>query len=148
MIPILATLAPLAQAGGVRGGRGSLTEFFLWLGLAIVAIVAAGLAIAWYRSRVLRGDGASVQAGLMDDLRAMRDRGELSVEEFDAAKRAIVARFSGGAPVAPAAGAPPGKVLKRAVSPPEAGGAVAKPGFDLTGAPLPRPPGDHPRGAR
>lgn len=143
MVLMLATLAQLAPAGG--RGRGSLTEFFLWLGLAIGALVVAGIAIAWYRSRVLRGDAASAaQAGLMDDLRAMRDRGELSAEEYDAAKRALVARFSGGAPAAPL---PAGKVLKSAVSPPDAGGAVAKPGFDLTGAPLPRPPRDHPRGA-
>ncbi len=105
-----------------------LTPFFGWLGVAIGVIVVAGSALLVYRRRVLSDDSArDAQSGLMDQLRAMRDRGDLTPEEYDAAKRAMVARVSGSA-------APP---APRASSPAD---RIAPAGFDLTGAPLPKPP--------
>ncbi len=112
----------------------SLVPFLAWLGVAIAILAVAGVVLLLYRRKVLAKDaGRDEQAGLMDNLRAMRDRGELSPDEYDAAKRAMVARFSG-----PTSGASPRPVRK-----PAAGDArVAPPGVDLTGAPLPRPPSD------
>jgi hypothetical protein len=105
------------------------------VGVAIAIIAVGGAVLLMYRRRVLAEDaGRDEQAGLMDNLRAMRDRGEMSSDEYDAAKRAMVARFSG-----PSAAASPPPVRK----PAGIGGVrVAPPGVDLTGAPLPRPPGD------
>lgn len=102
-------------------------QYLLWLGLAVVLLILAGLAVMWLRRRVLGVDADKMQAGLFEELRAMRDRGEMSIEEYDAAKATMVARAS-GKPV-------PLRAKPRASS----GERVAKPGFDLTGAPLPPP---------
>lgn len=104
-------------------------EYLLWLGLALVALIIAGLVVAWMRRRVLGSQAREADAGLFDELRAMRDRGEMTPEEFDTAKAAMVAKLS-GKPIPPRPPATPAEV-------------VAKPGFDLTGAPLPprQPPG-------
>jgi hypothetical protein len=104
-------------------------QYLLWLGLALVALIIAGLVVAWLRRRVLGSQSQRADAGLFDELRAMRDRGEMSAEEYDTAKAAMVAKLSGKT-------APP-----RTKPPPS--DQVAKPGFDLTGAPLPprQPPG-------
>ncbi len=104
-------------------------QYLLWLGLALVALIIAGLVVAWLRRRVLGSQAQTADAGLFDELRAMRDRGEMSLEEFDIAKAAMVAKLS-GKPTAPRPKPPPSD-------------RVAKPGLDLTGAPLPprEPPG-------
>jgi hypothetical protein len=103
-------------------------QYLIWLGLALIVLIAAGLVIFWLRRRVLGSDARQADAGLFDQLRSMRDRGEMSVEEYDAAKAAMVARVSGKPP---APGAKAGSSDR-----------IAKPGFDLTGAPLPpsKPP--------
>jgi hypothetical protein len=111
-----------------------LTPFFGWLGVAIGVIVVAGSALLVYRRKVLSDDSArDAQSGLMQQLRAMRDRGDLTHEEYDAAKRAMVARVSGAAPPA-------------TPRPPPPGDRIAPAGFDLTGTPLPRPPKGPARG--
>jgi len=105
----------------------NLSAYLLWVGVFLVVVIGASLAVLWYRRRVLNPPNSEVQAGLMDELRAMRKRGELSEEEFTAAKQAMVSRISGqlGTP------APPRK--------PRPGERVAPPGVDLTGQPLPKP---------
>lgn len=115
--------------------KGDLGEYLLWVGAAIACIVLATVLILWYRQKVLSPPGSIDQASLLDELRAMRARGEISEEEFAATKHTMVSRAS-GKPRTPAA-------PRTAVS-----GHVAPPGFDLTGAPLPKPaepPEDTPR---
>lgn len=108
-----------------------LTQLLLWIGVVIAVLIGASFGVMWYRARVLGKDQPDTQGGMLDELRAMRDRGELSPEEFDAAKHAMVSRLTGKSPPAkPAAGAPTSKSTDR----------VAPPGFDLTGQPLPTPP--------
>lgn len=117
----------------------SLLPFFAWLGVAIAGVALVGLAMMWYRRRVLSKGAEGGGRDLMDGLRAMRDRGELTPEEYDAAKRAMVARLAGASPPEPPRpGSTPQPVRKPAAAP---GARVATPGFDLTGAPLPKPPG-------
>src|SRR5437762_2636756 len=65
-------------------------QYLIWVGLALVGLVIAGLVIAWLRRRMLGPDAQQAQAGLFDGLRAMRDRGELSLEEYETAKAAMV----------------------------------------------------------
>lgn len=89
-MPLDPVIVPLVLAAG------SLPEFFLWLGAAIGLVVVAGIGLMWYRSRAFGDAGpAADQAGLLESLRAMRDRGEMTPEEYDAARRSLAARFSG-----------------------------------------------------
>lgn len=99
--------------------------YLLWIGVCIVLVVAASIAVLWYRTRVLGRGQDDAQSGLMNELRAMRTRGELSDDEYAAAKHAMVSRVS-GKPIPPPK---PSPVTDR----------IAPPGFDLTGQPLPRP---------
>ena len=63
----------------------------------------------------------------LEEMRRLRDSGQMSREEFDAARAAIIGRVSGRAPASAPTRAPSG----------DAGVRVARPGFDLTGRPLP-----------
>ncbi len=71
-------------------------DVVLWVGVLIVILVLAGLGVVWMRRRLLsRQDDAGSQAMLMEDLRRMRDGGQISTEEFDAARRALTRRIAG-----------------------------------------------------
>jgi hypothetical protein len=100
--------------------------YLFWIGVCIVVLVAASIVVLWYRAKVLGRDRGDVQSGLLDELREMRNRGELSEDEYAAAKHAMVSRASGKPVPAP----------KRSAT----AEWVAPPGFDLTGQPLPKPP--------
>lgn len=102
----------------------------------ILVVVGAGLAVMHLRKRLLRkGDASSTTSSWLDELRTMHRTGQLSDEEFQAARASLLARITGG-PI------PPSPV--RPVSPMSPTARVAPPGFDLTGAPLPRPIGERP----
>lgn len=106
------------------------TQVLVAVGLLMGAVIALGVILLMYRSRVLSSENAAeAQRGLLDDLRAMRDRGEITLEEYDAARRSLAARLKGEAP--------PPSMSRPARGEPEA--MVAPPGYDLTGRPLPRP---------
>lgn len=124
-------ISALAQVAGK-----SVVPLWIMLGVLIVIVVAMGIAMLMIRRRLLEKEGAAGQEGLMAGLREMRNRGEISPEEYDAARRTMAARAAG---VAPAAA---GVKRKAALNPasPSGGVRMAKPGFDLTGAPLPKPP--------
>jgi hypothetical protein len=65
----------------------------LWVGVLIVVAVVGGLAILYIRRRVLaEASDADAQGGLMESLRAMRDSGEISQQEFDAARSSMLRR--------------------------------------------------------
>jgi hypothetical protein len=103
-------------------------RILLWAGLGVVGVLIAAVVVLGYRRRLLGPHSQENHAGLMDELREMRNRGELSEEEFAAAKRSMVARLSGNAPA---------QLKPR---PSVGGDRIAPPGVDLTGQPLPRPP--------
>jgi hypothetical protein len=66
----------------------------MWVGVLIVVAVVGGLAILYLRRRVLAEAGdADAQGGLMESLRAMRDSGEISQQEFDAARSSMLRRM-------------------------------------------------------
>ncbi len=103
-------------------------EYLLWIGVCLGVVTLASLAVLWYRRRVLGSAGMDVHAGLLDELRAMKNRGEISEEEFNATKHAMAARAAGS------------NRTRTKPKPVVTGERVAAPGFDLTGQPLPRPP--------
>jgi len=135
----------------VHGRHESSWSIVLWVGVLIGVTAVGGWIIMQVRKRMLDSrENAQHEAGLIENLRAMRDRGEISEEEFNATKRQWSERMkerlaagtsSGGAKAS--ATAPPARSPIRVPAAP--GELRARPGFDLTGAPLPpMPPNDAP----
>lgn len=109
------------------------TELWLWVGALIVVSLVFGFVVMAMRRRLLgRSDEGVKPAALLEDLRAMRDRGEISQDEYDSTRATIAARAAGREP--PAKSGP--------TRPPAApdGSLIARPGYDLTGERLPAPP--------
>lgn len=116
----------MAQAATV-----SIGPYLLWIGAFLVLVIGAGLAILAYRRMMLSSRAAESHSGILDSLRKLRESGQMTQAEYDATRRAIASRVAGTpAPAKPSA----------------AGPHVARPGFDLTGAPLPKPGTDNPKG--
>lgn len=111
----------------------------LAIGGMILAISFGGVAIMALRRRMLAKDAPASEdgAGMLDSLRAMRARGELSEEEFQSARAAFLSKAVGSAvPGAPDRSAEKARPISRGGTD---GERRAAPGVDLTGAPLPRP---------
>jgi hypothetical protein len=136
--PALFILAQATQRTPVRAGAKAFpTDLVVGLGAIIIIVLFAGLAVMAMRRRLLVKDSAAATQGrLMDDLRAMRDRGEITPDEYDAARATMAARLSGRPASAPAAAPAP---IPRPAPRASEQTIRAKPGFDLTGAPLPHP---------
>jgi hypothetical protein len=113
------------------------------LGLMILLLVVATAGILWFRARILARAQAESdhQASLLKNLRAMRDRGEITLEEYDSARRAMASRLAGRPVTAGGAtSAPAAQVARRPAAPAGEGEELrARPGYDLTGRPLPKP---------
>ena len=115
-------------------------ELWIWLGALILATLVLGVIVLAMRRKILGSDDReSTHGSMLDELRAMRERGEISQAEYDHTRKTIAARAAGREPPERPKTAPP----------PEApdGTVAARPGYDLTGEPLPRPksprrPGD------
>lgn len=104
-----------AAPGPTSTGSTSAQTIALWAAAMIGAIVLGAVGLYVLRRRLLGApdsDGADMLS--LHDLRQMHGRGDLSDEEFETAKAALLGLES------------PGGALK------------ADPGFDLTGEPLPK----------
>jgi hypothetical protein len=117
-------------------------RLLITIGLLIVAVVALGTILLAVRRKMLAGENDLTGArSLLDELRSMRDSGEMTIEEYDAAKKALTTRVAGalktkdGTPGPRASYAP--KLPRSAMPPPSA--QTARPGYDLTGERLPAP---------
>lgn len=132
----------LGQSSGAVGG------VLVWMGLLVALTIAGGVVMIAVRKRALSRDEQSVDTGgLMDSLRAARDAGDLTEEEFRSARLRLLGMETGEGPsVRPKgstsrvpgtadAAAPPG--TSHGVSHGASQDRRAKPGFDLTGDPLP-----------
>lgn len=83
--PASAHIALLAQS------KRDLTPIMLWLGVLVAIVIGGGLAILWYRRAVLGKDSPDhADQGLMANLRALRDSGKITTEEFDAMRKSMV----------------------------------------------------------
>ncbi len=76
-------------------------EYLATIGAVIVLVLLAGVVIMAIRRRLLRTDQSATDAGLFESLRAMRDRGEISREEYDRAKRSMVEKLAARKPPPP-----------------------------------------------
>ncbi|MCE7972967.1 MAG: SHOCT domain-containing protein [Leptolyngbya sp. PLA1] len=69
------------------------TQLVVAIAALIAAVMLLGLIIMIMRKRLLARDaGADAGRSFMEDLRRMRDRGEITQEEFDATRRRIIER--------------------------------------------------------
>lgn len=69
------------------------THLVLAIAALIAAVMLLGLMIMVMRKRLLaRESAADAGRSFMEDLRRMRDRGEITQEEFDATRRRIIER--------------------------------------------------------
>jgi hypothetical protein len=87
----LAQAAPLAPSKP-RSDTGGV---FLWVAILIAVILVGFVLLMWLKRRIFSADAAQEQSGgLMDSLRQMRDSGQISKEEYDATRKAMIARIS------------------------------------------------------
>jgi len=131
----------LAATGNSKVAHGDAARVLLWVGALLVLVVVLGMVIVLVRRRTLGETGERAEGGMLDELRRMRDRGDLSSEEYDKARASMVARLKGAG--APARGKPVSGALLDA--PRVQGELRSRPGIDLTGAPLPKQTGKGPR---
>lgn len=93
---LLAASAPAWAGAGQPGTAAGVTRILLPIGGLIILTILGGLGVMAVRRRMLAKDSpASDQGGLLDDLRRMRSSGQISQEEFDAARKSIAARLAG-----------------------------------------------------
>lgn len=134
------TLAQSAIGGSVIS-----VQVLIWVGALIVAVLILGIIILLIRRKLFTKD-TDTAAGMLADLRRMHKAGELTTAEYDAARKALTARFAANVPDRPAPDRPSRDrphaehPQRPAAAPSDPGELRAKPGFDLTGAPLPMPP--------
>jgi len=127
------------QSGQVVAQASDLSTVLLWTGLLIGAVLVASTLVLWIRRRLLAKDAAAGPGMSLHELRTLRDQGRLSDEEFESLRLALVRHASGGAgpkesSERSASGSPtPDRTQTRVVD----WDARAKPGYDLTGRPLP-----------
>ncbi|MEM1185074.1 MAG: SHOCT domain-containing protein [Planctomycetota bacterium] len=100
-------------------------QVLFWIAVLIVLVLIAGTAVLILRRKLFGGDnrGAAQPGGILESLREMRDRGEMSGEEFEQARAAVIRKASGRAQ--------PDIELTSVDE------RKAQTGFDLTGDPLP-----------
>jgi len=104
-------------------------DAMLWLGILLGLVFIGCSAIFAIRRRMKSSDVPSGGELDLDSFRKLLTAGKITPVEFEAARAAIVARHGGG-------GTP------RSVSPIDPAHVRARPGVDLTGAPLPPIAGD------
>jgi cytochrome c-type biogenesis protein CcmH/NrfF len=80
----------LAQA------RSASTDVVIWVGLLIALIIGGGVLVMVLRKRLLARDDGSADVGLFETLKQMRDRGEMTQEEYEAARRKVVEKAKAG----------------------------------------------------
>lgn len=135
---------PYILATRSSGGGREIAPVLITVGTLIAVVLIAGIVLFVLRSRLLGGgSGEGIDAGgVLETMRAMRDRGELSEEEYRQAQTAIVAKASreDGDTAAPRTPEP----VKDRTGATLPGEVRAAPGFDLTGEPLPPAARDEP----
>ncbi len=108
-----------------RGSSQDVMNVLILLAVLIGLVLIAGVVMLVVRKRMIRNE--QVLAGsVFDDLKRMRDEAQISQHEYDYLRKAIAAKAAGREP-------PP----RPADFGPLPGELRARPGFDLTGEPLP-----------
>jgi|SRR6185295_7846088 len=87
----------------------------LWIGILIVVAILGGLIMMAVRRRILSKDSLDDgTTSLMDQLRAMRDRGQISPEEYEATRRTMREKMARSVSAKPGAHTPTSDKKSRA----------------------------------
>lgn len=81
----------LAQSATTKATQG---EIVLWVAILIVTALLGGLLIMWVRRKTLTSNNPAENASLMDQLRGMLARGEITQAEFDATRKSMVRKLA------------------------------------------------------
>ena len=80
-----------ADRGAGGGGQPDLLPLLGWVGVGVALAIVAGIVLVVIRKRTLsRQSEASESASMFQQIRDLRDRGELSEEEFNAIRTKLV----------------------------------------------------------
>jgi len=80
----------LAQTGGSSGNTGQL---LIWIGALVVAVVIGTVVLLMVRRNMVNNRGEESDGfATMEDMRAMVDRGEMSKEEYEQVREAMIAK--------------------------------------------------------
>ncbi len=84
----------IAQAWlGQASGSGDTGQLLVWIGALIVAVVIGTVALLMIRRRMVGQRLEDRHAfSTMEEMRAMVDRGEMSQEEYEQVRKAMIAR--------------------------------------------------------
>lgn len=108
-------------------GSGVPTDLLLWIGVLIVVVVAGGLILVQVHKRMLKPPSAGPDvAGIMEELRRMRDTGAMTEEEYEATRRNMARKLAGSV----SSGSPSALTTSKR-APAHLG--TAAPGFDHAG---------------
>src|SRR4051812_25800028 len=70
---------------------------FVWVAVLIAVIMVGFIVLMLLKRRIFtEAAGAEHTGGLMEELRRMKDSGQMSQQEYDAARKAMAARFAQG----------------------------------------------------
>lgn len=79
--------------GQTTQGSGSIGQPLMWVGIMIVVVVIGTIVLMAVRRRMI-GQRVEISAtfGTMEDMRAMVARGDMSQEEYEQVRKAMIAR--------------------------------------------------------
>lgn len=122
--------------------QSSASEVLILVLFMIGAVVLGGFLLMHLRRRLLGQETTEMASeGLFDSLRRMREAGEISTSEYDAARKRIIERINESKPSAAKPTSAQSEILhvaRRAeLERQHAKQQLAPPGYDLTGDPLP-----------
>lgn len=77
----------------MQSSGSSAVDVAVWVVVLIAVALGGGFAVMAIRRKVLaQSDDANAQAGLMESLREMRDTGQISASEYEAARASMLRR--------------------------------------------------------
>jgi len=90
----LAAVPILAQAAS--GSGSDVGRILMWVGILIVIVVVGTIVLMTVRKRIMMGSAQGREGfSTMEDMRAMVARGEMTQEEYEKVRKAMIAKMRG-----------------------------------------------------
>jgi LPXTG-motif cell wall-anchored protein len=88
------TALVLMQAPASPPAKANAGEVMVWVAVLMGLILVGGLLVLLLRRRLLAAEAETSAGGLMEDLRRMRDSGQMTQEEYESVRRNMAARLA------------------------------------------------------